>query len=87
MPWSPKAKALPVTINHKTIAIDYNSPRVATATKVHLPARVAIEQTHKSYPVWRAGANPATTLHTDADLTIGELNVPAGTYTLFVEIC
>ena len=38
------------------------------------------------YPVWRAGANAATTLHTDADLTIGDLNVPAGTYTLFVDI-
>ena len=38
------------------------------------------------YPIWRAGANAATTLKTDADLTIGDLNVPAGTYTLFVDI-
>ena len=34
--------------------------------------------------VWRAGANNATALHTDADLTIGKLNVPAGDYTLYV---
>ena len=38
------------------------------------------------YPVWRAGANAATKLHTDADLTIGGLAVPKGNYTLFVDI-
>ena len=45
-----------------------------------------IQQTHQSYPVWRAGANAATTMHTDADISLGNLNVPAGTYTLFVDI-
>jgi hypothetical protein len=38
------------------------------------------------YPVWRAGANSATTLITDADLSIGMLSVPKGEYTLFVDI-
>jgi len=38
------------------------------------------------YPVWRAGANAATALHTDADLDIGSLHVPAGDYTLFVDV-
>jgi len=28
------------------------------------------------YPVWRAGAIPATALHTAADITIGDLIVP-----------
>jgi hypothetical protein len=32
---------------------------------------------------WRTGANPATTLITPVDLMIGDLKVPAGTYTLF----
>jgi hypothetical protein len=32
---------------------------------------------------WRTGANPATTLVTTGDLMIGDLKVPAGTYTLF----
>jgi len=36
--------------------------------------------------VWRAGANAATTLHTDGNLKIGGLSVPAGTYTLFADI-
>ena len=34
--------------------------------------------------VWRAGANDATALHTDANLDIGGLAVPKGDYTLFV---
>jgi hypothetical protein len=34
--------------------------------------------------VWRAGANEATALHTDADLDIEGLKVPPGDYTLFV---
>ena len=35
-------------------------------------------------PAWRAGANSATTFHTDADLDVGGLDVPKGTYTLYV---
>jgi hypothetical protein len=34
--------------------------------------------------VWRAGANQATLLHTDVDLTIGSLTVPKGDYSLYV---
>ncbi len=34
--------------------------------------------------VWRFGANMATTLHTDVDLTLGDLPVPRGDYSLFV---
>ena len=37
-----------------------------------------------TYPVWRAGADAATMLRTGADLDIAGLNVPAGTYTLYV---
>lgn len=82
---SPPAKAS-VTINGKTITIDYNSPRVrGREGQIFTPGGL-IQKTHKSYPIWRAGANAATTLHTDADLTLGDLQVPAGTYTLFVDI-
>jgi hypothetical protein len=34
--------------------------------------------------VWRFGANMATTLHTDVDLTLGTLKLPRGDYSLFV---
>ena len=33
--------------------------------------------------VWRTGADEATTLTTDGDLTIGDLKVPKGSYALF----
>ena len=36
--------------------------------------------------MWRAGANPATAFHTDADLEIGDLSVPKGDYTLYVSL-
>ena len=82
---SPPATAS-TTIAGKTITIHYNSPRVRGREGHIFTPGGLIQQTHKSYPVWRAGANAATTLHSDADLTIGNLNVPPGTYTLFVDI-
>jgi hypothetical protein len=84
-PLSPPATAT-VTINGKTISINYSSPRVKGREGHIFTPDGLIQKTHKSYPIWRAGANAATTLHTDADLTIGHLQVPAGTYTLFVDI-
>jgi hypothetical protein len=34
--------------------------------------------------VWRFGANTATTLHTDLDITLGDLKLPRGDYSLFM---
>jgi len=34
--------------------------------------------------VWRFGANMATTLHTDVDLTLANLKIPRGDYTLYM---
>lgn len=34
--------------------------------------------------VWRFGANAATTLHTDVDMTLGDIRLEAGDYSLFV---
>jgi hypothetical protein len=82
---SPPATAS-ITIAGKTITIHYNSPRVRGRQGHIFTPGGLIQKTHKSYPVWRAGANAATALHTDAGLTIGSLNVPAGNYTLFVDI-
>lgn len=84
-PASPPEKAS-VTIGGKEISITYSSPRVnGRAGHIFTPDGL-IHKNEQHYPVWRAGANAATTLHTDADLTIGDLHVPAGTYTLFVDI-
>jgi len=83
-PKSPPATAS-VTVNGKSITITYSSPRVnGREGKIYTKDGLISHDPH--YPVWRGGANAATTLKTDADLTIGDLSVPAGTYTLFVDI-
>lgn len=83
-PASPPATAS-ATIAGKAITVTYSSPGVkGRAGQIFTKDGLISHNPH--YPVWRGGANSATTLHTDADLTIGSLNVPAGTYTLFVDI-
>jgi hypothetical protein len=73
------------TIGGKTISITYSSPKVnGRAGKLFgKDGRIGKDPT---YPVWRAGANAATKLHTDADLELGGLAVPKGDYTLFVDL-
>jgi hypothetical protein len=74
-----------VTIAGKTITIGYNQPAVK-GREGHIFTKDGLISHDPGYPVWRAGANAATKLHTDADLTLGELAVPKGDYTLFVDI-
>jgi hypothetical protein len=81
---SPPANAT-ATIGGKSISITYSSPGVkGREGKIFSKDGLISKDPH--YPVWRAGANSATTLKTDGDITIGDLKVPAGTYTLFVDI-
>lgn len=71
---SPRGSA-EVTIDGKKISIDYGRP-YAKGRKI-MGGLVPYDQ------VWRTGANKATHLTTEADLMIGNLAVPKGTYTLF----
>ena len=71
---SPPAQA-DVTLAGKQIVVKYNSP--AMRGRKIMGGLVPYGQE------WRTGANPATTLVTPVDLMIGDLKVPAGTYTLF----
>jgi Protein of unknown function (DUF2911) len=73
-PLSPPAKA-DVTLTNANISIDYSAPSVRGRTI--FGGQVPYGE------VWRTGANAATTLKTTGALQIGDLNVPAGTYTLY----
>ena len=65
-----------VTLAGKVIRIDYSAPSMR--------GRKIFGGLEPYGRVWRAGANSATALHTDANLDIGGLSVPKGDYTLFV---
>ncbi len=71
---SPAADAT-VSLGGKQLKITYNSPSVR-GRKI-FGGQVPYGE------VWRTGANPATTFTTAANLRIGNLQVPAGTYTLY----
>ncbi len=72
---SPAAKAT-VSLGGKTLTINYNSPSLRGR---HLGGPEIVPYGK----VWRTGANPATTFITAASLKIGNLTVPAGTYTIY----
>jgi hypothetical protein len=83
-PKSPPAKAT-ASIGGHEITITYSSPGVkGREGKIFTKDGLISHNPH--YPIWRAGANSATTLHTDGDLMIGDIAVPKGDYTLFVDI-
>src|SRR5688572_11935873 len=68
------------TINGKSIAVRYSAPSVRGRQIFGAGGLLSKDPT---YPAWRAGANSATTLTTDADLMVGTVSVPKGTYTLY----
>jgi hypothetical protein len=70
-------------IGGKTITVKYCAPSVR-GRKIFGDGGLVMRD--PTAPVWRAGANAATALHTDADLEIGDLKVPKGNYTLFVDV-
>jgi hypothetical protein len=64
-----------VTLNGKKITIEYSRP--------FLKGRHVGQELAPYGKVWRTGANEATSFTTEADLTVGGANVPAGKYTLY----
>jgi hypothetical protein len=68
-------KSAEMALNGKKISVDYGSPSMR--------GRKIMGDLVPYGQVWRTGANKATHLTTEADLVIGGVNVPKGTYTLF----
>ena len=77
---SPPAKAS-ANIAGKRITIKYGAPSVRGR---QIFGDAGLLSKDWTYPVWRAGANAATSLITDADLDMAGVHVPAGTYSLYV---
>src|SRR4051812_18723188 len=70
-----------VTINGKDIWIAYHAPSVRGRKIFGAPDSLQPEGS-----IWRAGADQATFLHTDADLDLNGLSVPKGEYTLYIDL-
>lgn len=78
--WSQASPAAAATgkIGEATITIKYNSPLVK--------GRQIWGGLVPYGKVWRAGANQATTLETDKDITIEGKSLPAGKYSLYAMV-
>jgi len=75
---SPPARAT-ATIGGKTVQVQYSAPSVRGRKIFGDGGLLSRDPT---YPVWRAGANAATTFKTEGAVDISGLTVAAGTYTL-----
>ena len=74
-PLSPPADTS-VTIGGKALTVKYSAPSMR--------GRKIFGGLVPFGKVWRAGANSATALHTEADLDLNGLAIPKGDYTLFI---
>ena len=79
---SPPARAT-ATIGGKSVSIQYSAQSVR-GRKIFGDG--GLLHGDPTYPIWRAGANAATTFKTEGALDVGGVNVPAGTYTLYVNV-
>lgn len=71
-----------VTMAGKSVTIDYCAPSMKGR---HIFTGAGALQPDNT--IWRAGADSATSMHTDADLTFpGGVNVPKGDYTLYIAL-
>lgn len=77
------ARETSATIAGKKITISYSAPSVR-GRKIFGPG--GLVSNDGTYPVWRAGADDATTILSDAALDIHGLTVPAGMHTLWVDV-
>ena len=73
-PLSPAAETS-VVINGKKITINYSAPSMR--------GRKIMGELVPYAAVWRTGANAATSLKTEGDLTMNGLKVPKGEYSLY----
>jgi len=78
-PLSPPAQTS-ITIDGKALTVKYGAPSMRGRKMFGEGGVVSKDAT---YPVWRAGANAATALQTEADLNIKGLAVPKGSYTVY----
>lgn len=70
----------------KWITVDYGRPILRGRTNIFGTGADYGKKVNDDAPVWRAGANQTTRFRTEVPLVIGGKTLPAGEYSLFVEL-
>ena len=73
-------------VGGKWISVDYGRPILRGRTDFFGEGDSYGQAANAGAPVWRAGANKSTRFSTEADLKFGDEMLPAGEYSLFVEL-
>jgi hypothetical protein len=68
-----------ITLNGKTVSVEYGRPGLKGRSTDELLGQL------KPGGVWRMGADTSTTFKTEVDLAFGEVTVPAGEYSLWMQ--
>ncbi len=70
----------------KWIVVDYGRPILRGRTGIFGEGDSYGDSVKGGAPVWRLGANKSTRFMTEADLLFGKSTLPAGEYSLFVDL-
>jgi hypothetical protein len=81
-----KEGAAPRYTGGKWIEVSYSRPILRGRTAIFGSGADYGKQVNSGSPVWRAGANQTTRLKTEVPLVLGGKTLPAGEYSLFVEL-
>jgi len=84
-PPSPRGEAS-TQIDGNWIVVDYGRPILRGRTDIFGSPSDYGTAVNSGAPVWRAGANQSTRINTAADLTFGDETLPAGEYSVFVDL-
>jgi hypothetical protein len=68
-----------ITIKGKTVSVEYGRPSLKGRTTDELLGRLT------SGGVWRLGADTSTTFKTGIDLAFGDVTIPAGEYSIWMQ--
>ncbi len=68
-----------VTIKGKTVSVEYGRPSLRGRTTDELLGKLPAGS------FWRLGSNTSTTFKTDLDLAFGDVTVPAGEYSIWMQ--
>ena len=69
-----------LTLKGKTVSVEYGQPSLKGQTIEQRLAEL------KPGGLWRMGADTSTTFKTDADLAFGDVSIPAGEYSIWMQL-